>query len=94
LISGADRLSQWLEDSRTTVNERRWAGAIYDVLRGLTQWPVISVASVASSCGLTSTAATNIVNHLVEVGIVEQMTERNYGRTFGATAVMAIVDAI
>lgn len=94
LISGADRLNQWLSDSMAIVNKRRWAGAIYDVLRDLTQWPVVSIASVAVKCGVTPTAATNIVNHLAEVGIIEEMTGRTYGRMFGATEIMSIVDSI
>lgn len=94
LISGADRLNQWLSDSMAIINKRRWAGAIYDVLRDLTQWPVVSIASVAVKCGVTPTAATNIVNHLAEVGIIEEMTGRSYGRMFGATEIMSIVDSI
>jgi Fic family protein len=94
LIAGAVRLIEWLNVSRGLINQRRWAGAIYDVLSDLTQWPVVSIASVASRRGMTSTTATNIVNHLVEIKVLTEMTGRSYGRTFGATEVLGIVDAI
>jgi len=94
LIAGADRLNRWLDESRALVNKRRWAGAIYDVLRDLTQWPIISIASVAERCALTPTAASSIVNHLVEIGIVEEVTGRSYSRVFAATEVMHIVEDI
>lgn len=94
LIAGAERLNLWLDESRRLINERRWAGKIHDVLTDLTQWPMISIAATAARFELTSTAATNIVNHLVEVGIIEEVTGRSYGRVFGAAVVMDIVDAI
>jgi hypothetical protein len=43
---------------------------------------------------MTATAATNIVNHLVEIDVLEEISGRNYGRVFGAPTVMAIVEAI
>ena len=85
---------EWLKESREKINERRWAGAIYDVLTDLTQSPIVSVASIAGRRGMTSTAAASIVNHLVEIGVLEEMTGRSYGRVFGATRVMKIVDSI
>jgi Fic family protein len=94
LIAGAVRLRDWLVESRTLVNQHRWAGAIYDVLDNLTQWPVVSIAAVTNRHGMTPTAATNIVNHLVEINVLEEISGRTYGRVFGATTVIAIVDSI
>jgi len=94
LIAGAMQLFDWLNTSRERVNQRRWAGAIYDVLTELTQWPMISVASISNRHEMTPTAASNIVNHLVEIGVLEEMTGRSYGRMFGAISVMKIVEDI
>jgi len=94
LLRGAVDLASWIAKTRSLVNERRWAGVIYDVLRDLTQWPVITIASITNRYGVTPTAATNIVNHLVEIEALAEMTGRSYGRVFGATEVMAIVDAM
>jgi Fic family protein len=94
LIAGATALTEWLTQSRDRINDRRWAGAIYDVLTNLTQWPVVSIASVAERHSMTATAASNIVGHLEEIEVLEELTGRSYGRTFGATRVMKIVDDI
>jgi Fic family protein len=94
LIAGATKLVGWLDDARAKINERRWAGAIYDVLTSLTQAPLTSIAAIAERQSMTATAASNIVGHLVEIGVLKEMTGRSYGRVFGATEVMSIVDAI
>ena len=88
------KLIEWLEESRAKINERRWAGAIYDVLLHLTQWPVISIAAVTGQYGMTPTAASNIVSHLVEISVLREITGRSYGRLFAATDVIRILDDI
>lgn len=94
LIAGATQLIEWLRESRDRINEHRWAGAIYDVLADLTQWPVVSIASLTERHSMTATAASNIVSHLEEIGVLRELTGRSYGRTFGATRVMKIVEEI
>jgi Fic family protein len=94
VMIGATALAFWLESSRARVNEHKWAGAIYDVLDALTQWPMTSVTDIAQRFEMSHTAASNIVGHLEEIGVLAEMTGRNYGRQFGATDVMRIVENI
>jgi Fic family protein len=94
LIAGTTGMTEWLKESRDRINDRRWAGAIYDVLTSLTQWPVVSIASIAERHSMTATAASNIVGHLQEIAVLEELTGRSYGRTFGAPRVMKIVEDI
>lgn len=94
VYNGAQSLIQWRTDARDRINKKRWTGVIYKALDGLAQWPLTSVAAVASRCGVTTTAATNIVNHLVEIGVLTELTGRAYGRVFGAITVMDIVNEI
>ena len=94
LISGAERLLRWLETSRQMLRDRRWTGAIYTLLEGLVEWPVVTIATAAAKCDVTTMNATRMVNHLVEVDILEELTGRNYGRVFGASEVMEIVESI
>jgi hypothetical protein len=35
-----------------------------------------------------------MINRLTEVGILRELTGKSYGRTFGATEVMEVVDRI
>ena len=94
MIDGAEKLTMWLSGSRTSLNEKRWTGKIHQVLEGLTRWPVITISFAATQYGMTPMAATKIVNHLVEVGVLDELTGGSYARVFGAVRVMEIVDEI
>jgi Fic family protein len=94
LIVGAKELVHWLDESRRKVHERRWTGAIHGLLEGLIEWPVTTIADTATRYGVTTMNATRMVNHLVEIGVLEELTGRTYGRVFGATYVMRTVEGI
>jgi Fic family protein len=94
LIAGAQRLLDWLAASRRTIHERRWTGAIYEMVEDLIEFPVTTVTAAATRYDLSQVGATNVINHLLEVGILKEMTGRSYGRSFGASDVMDIVEAI
>ncbi|HEU5416237.1 MAG TPA: Fic family protein [Streptosporangiaceae bacterium] len=94
LISGAERLLAWLTSSRKIVDDRHWTGAIHRVLAGLVEWPVTSVSDAASRYEISPMNATRIIQHLVEAGIVTELTGKSYGRIFGATEIINIVEAI
>jgi Fic family protein len=94
LITGAEHLLAWLAESRKRVDERRWTGTIHQVLSCLIEWPVTTISDTASRYSITTMNATRIINHLTEVGIMSEITGKSYGRVFGATEVMKIVDQI
>lgn len=94
LITGAERLLAWQQESRRLVHERRWTGAIHRLLDDLIEWPVTTISDAAQRYGVTTMNATRIVNHLVEVGILQELTGRSYARVFGATEVINTIDSI
>jgi len=94
LITGAQRLIDWMATSREKLNERHWTGTIHKVLEGLVEWPVTTITATATKYKVTQPAATKMINHLVDVGILTEITGRSYGRSFAATEVMEIVEAI
>jgi len=94
LIKGAEDLLAWLGKSRSLLDEKRWTGVIHRVLTDLIEWPVTTIPNTASRYQVSPMHATRMINHLVEVGIVSELTGKTYGRTFGATEVMNIVDRI
>lgn len=94
LIQGAERLLRWLNESRDLVNQRRWTGAIHQLLSDLIEWPVTTITDTANRYRVTPMNATRMINHLTEVGVLSELTGRSYGRVFGATEVMKIVDQI
>ena len=94
LIKGAEDLLNWLARSRAILDEKRWTGTIHKVLTDLVEWPVTTISNTASRYQVSPMHATRMINHLTEVGIVTELTGKSYGRTFGATEVMNIVDRI
>lgn len=94
LIAGAERLLVWMQNARRLLDARRWTGAIRRLLDDLVEWPVITIADTATRYNVTPMNATRMVNHLVEVGIIRELTGRNYARVFGATEVIETVDGI
>ncbi|WP_270886543.1 Fic family protein [Pedococcus sp. 5OH_020] len=94
LIQGATNLRDWLEESRQTLHDKRWAGKIHLLLQDLIEWPLTTIAETARRYGTSVGNATKMVDHLVEAGIMQELTGKSYGRVFGSTAVMNIVDSI
>lgn len=94
LIPGADRLLNWLSGSRRAVHERRWTGAIHRLLEDLIEWPVTTIADTASRYGVTPVHAARMINHLVEIGVLRELTGKNYRRIFGAFSVIEIIETI
>ena len=94
LIAGAERLVTWVDESRRTLLGRRWSGAIHRLLEDLVEWPVITIADTANRYGVTTVHAARMINHLVEINVLRELTGRNYGRVFGAVHVMDTVEGI
>jgi Fic family protein len=94
LVSGAVKLTGWLTESRRVLHDRRWTGAIHKLLEDLIEWPVVTIAFTASRYNVSVMNATRMVNHLVEIGVLEELTGKSYGRVFGATYVMKTVEMI
>lgn len=94
LISVADALVAWLNDSRREVHQRRWSGAIHNLLEDLIEWPVTTVGDTAQRYSVSTVNATRMIDHLVEIGVLEELTGKTYGRVFGARYVMNQVDQI
>lgn len=94
LINGAEALERWLTSATEVVVKKRWVGSIHEVLKDLTEWPVLTVSSTAKKYELTAVAASRIINHLCEANILTETTGGTYGRRFEATGVVKIVDQI
>jgi Fic family protein len=94
LVRGADVLVGWLDETRRLVHERRWTGAVLRLLEDLVEWPITTVADTAERYGVSFVTATRMINHLVEIGVLTELTGRSYRRVFGARKVMDTVEAI
>ena len=94
LIDGAEFLLNWLARSRRILDTRKWTGKIHELLSDLIVSPVTTVADTAARYGTTPVNATRMIDHLLEVGILTELTGKSYGRIFGAVDVMDAVERI
>jgi len=94
LITNAGKLLSWLDESRHKLQARRWTGAIFHLLEDLIEWPLTTVSNTAARYGVSQVNATRMINHLVEIEVLTEMTGGSYARRFGATYVMGTVDDI
>lgn len=92
LIGSADSLLKWVEETKDTLSSRNWSGIINKVVMNLVEWPKITVPWIAKTYGIKYASGKYIVEHLVEVGAIEEITGRNYGKIYAAPKVMAIVE--
>jgi Fic family protein len=85
IASTADRLQQLIGlQSRidALLDAQRVRGVASDVARGIIGRPVVTPSWAADEFNVSYTAANNAVGKLVELGILEEMTGRSYGRIF------------
>ena len=94
LVVGAASILDWLKSSRAMLHERHWTGAIHRLLDDLVEWPVTTIADTATRYQVTPVHAARMIQHLVEVDVLQEITGKSYGRVFGATGVMDIVEKI
>jgi len=92
LITGAGSLMKWLEGVRAALNERHWSGVIVKVAADLTDWPIVTASFIADHYDVSAPTAKSVIDRLVEIGVLTEMTGRTYGRRFAARDVMALVE--
>jgi ribosomal protein S25 len=62
------------------------------VVTNLAEWPKITVSWIGKKHSINYASAKYIVEHLIEVGAIVEVTGRQYGRVYAAPKVMEIVD--
>jgi len=92
LITGAGSLMKWLEGVRAALNERHWSGVIVKVAADLIDWPIVTASFIADHYDVSAPTAKSVIDRLVEIGVLTEMTGRTYGRRFAARDVMALVE--
>lgn len=90
----ARRILRLRESDRTLIAERigRAAGSGHRVLEHLYARPIVSVNEVRDLIGFTYTAANQLVDRLVEIGLLEEMTGQARHRRFRYAAYIGLFD--
>jgi Fic family protein len=87
-----DRLLALQEEMSEGVRERLPRGRLaVDVIDGIIEFPVVTVADVERRYGISNQAARNAVNRLVEEGFLEYLDEVAYGRRFWSPRVFQVI---
>jgi len=94
LITSAERLAVWVTETKDTISRRKWSGVINDVITNLAEWPKVTVPWIAKKYSINYASAKYIVEHLIEVGAIEEVTGRSYGKVYAASKVIEIVDEV
>ncbi|HEX3900938.1 MAG TPA: Fic/DOC family N-terminal domain-containing protein [Mycobacteriales bacterium] len=92
LVTAAGALKAWLEEVRAQLNQRHWSGKIAVVAADLIDWPVVTMPFVRDHYGVSAPTAKGIVDRLVEIGVLTELTGKSYGRIYGAKNVIAAVE--
>jgi Fic family protein len=90
----ARRILSLRESDRALIAERlgRAAGSGHRVLEHLYERPIVSVNEVRDLIGFTYTAANQLVDRLVEIGVLEEITGQARHRRFRYAAYIGLFD--
>ena len=90
----ASELIDWQADLSRKLFERKWSGVIGQVVERLIEWPILTNKTVQDQFGVSSPTAKSVTDRLLEIGALDQISDSNYGRVFGATEVMKLVESL
>ena len=76
----------------TRLRKERARGVVLDLAEDLIGYPVITVSEAAKLHSVTFPPASAAIQRLVELGYLTELTGRQYGRVYGCTPVMEILD--
>ncbi len=91
-VARANRLLDLWQDYRQKVQATRASASPLILLDSLISRPVITYGMAASLLSVTPRAARQNVDKLVELGIIEEITERRRYRVFAAREIIRILD--
>lgn len=78
-------------DMMDMLRERKVRGVAIDIVDSLIGYPYITVSQAAGLHGVTYPPANSAIAKLVEMGILREVTGRDYGRVFVAPRMRAIL---
>ena len=84
-------LLAWRDSTLTMLREARVKGVAIAVTEKLIEYPTVTVKNIADSHNVSAQAANNAVTRLVNLGVLSEITGRNYNRVFSAPAVFDIL---
>jgi len=93
-VEVAKQLLDWAADVRGQLLERHWTGTIASVAENLIEWPVVTNTLLQQRFGVTAPTGQSAIDRLVDLGVLSEMTGKTYGRIYGASHVISLVESL
>lgn len=90
----AQELFEWITKVRHQLNDRRWGGVIVRLADDLINWPIITSRFAKDKYGISGPTAKSAIDRLLEIGVIEEITGKNYGRVYAAQDVIRLVESL
>lgn len=92
-VKVAQQLLDWCSVLRAELLRRNFGGVIVEIAGDLIEWPVVTNPYVMNKYGVSAPTAKHATDRLVELGALQEFGQR-HPRTFGARAVMELVESL
>ena len=92
-VGKIDALHDWRDEALGKLAKANIRGVANRITEDLIGYPLITPTAAAARNEVTYPAANTAVNRLVELGILEERTGRQYGRVFAARQVLRIISS-
>jgi Fic family protein len=87
----ADRMLEAREEIAGRLHESGKRGVAVRIADDLIETPIVTPSRAAERYGVTFQAANTAIAHLVEIGILREITGRPYARLFAAPGIVSII---
>ncbi|AGZ39351.1 Fic family protein [Actinoplanes friuliensis DSM 7358] len=92
-VEKIDALHEWRDEALKTLEKEHIRGVANRITEDLIGYPMVTPTVAANRNKVTYPAANTAVKRLVQLGILEERTGRQYGRVFAARQVLKIINA-
>lgn len=92
-MSKAQRLSAARENVVAELHHERVRGVAIRIAEDLISSPYVTPASASADYDVTWEAANNAIGRLVDLGVLQEVTGRSYGRVFASERILALLQA-
>jgi Fic family protein len=92
-LNRVDQIIQIREEMLASLKARGARGVVLDIVDDLISYPVITPTQAAELHNVTYPPANRAIQRLVDIGYLQEMTGRTYGRVYACRAIMRVLDS-
>jgi Fic family protein len=92
-LNRVDQIIQIREEMLTSLKAQGAHGVVRDIVDDLISYPLITPTLAAELHNVTYPPANRAIQRLVDLGYLQEMTGRTYGRVYACHAIMRVLDS-